>query len=69
LGRRRTRIVYGWKSQRGKDHWKDQDIGGWMILRWMLVRQDWGGFDWIGLAEDGDKWRAPVNVVMNHQIL
>jgi hypothetical protein len=21
--------------------------------------------DWIGLAQDGDKWRALVNVVMN----
>jgi hypothetical protein len=25
----------------------------------------WGGVDWIGLAQDSDKWRALVNVVMN----
>jgi hypothetical protein len=25
----------------------------------------WGGVDWIGLAQDRDKWRALVNVVMN----
>jgi hypothetical protein len=25
----------------------------------------WGGMDWISLAQDGDKWRALVNVVMN----
>jgi hypothetical protein len=25
----------------------------------------WGGMDWIGLAQDGDQWRAPVNTVMN----
>jgi hypothetical protein len=24
-----------------------------------------GGMDWIGLAQDGDKWRALVNSVMN----
>jgi hypothetical protein len=24
-----------------------------------------GSVDWIGLAEDGDKWRAHVNAVMN----
>jgi hypothetical protein len=24
-----------------------------------------GGTDWIGLAQDRDKWRALVNVVMN----
>jgi hypothetical protein len=25
----------------------------------------WGGVDWIGLAQDRDKWRALVNEVMN----
>jgi hypothetical protein len=25
----------------------------------------WGGVDWIGLAEDRDKWRALLNAVMN----
>jgi hypothetical protein len=24
--------------------------------------------DWIGLAQDGDKWRALVNVVMNLRV-
>ena len=24
-----------------------------------------GSMDWIDLAQDRDKWRAPVNVVMN----
>jgi hypothetical protein len=28
----------------------------------------WGGVDWIGLAQDRDKRRALVNVVMNLQI-
>jgi hypothetical protein len=23
----------------------------------------WGGMDWIGLAQDRDKWRALVNVM------
>jgi hypothetical protein len=23
----------------------------------------WGGVDWIGLAQDSDKWRALVNAV------
>jgi hypothetical protein len=26
---------------------------------------DWGGMDWIDLAEDRDQWRALVNTVMN----
>jgi hypothetical protein len=25
----------------------------------------WGGVDWIGLAQDRNKWRALVNAVMN----
>jgi hypothetical protein len=26
---------------------------------------EWGGVDWIGLAQDRDNWRALVNLVMN----
>jgi hypothetical protein len=29
----------------------------------------WGGVDWIGLAQERDKWRALVNAVMNLQVL
>jgi hypothetical protein len=28
----------------------------------------WGGVDWIGLAQDRDKWTALVNAVMNHRV-
>jgi hypothetical protein len=28
----------------------------------------WGGMDWIDMAEDRDRWRAVVNVVMNHRV-
>jgi hypothetical protein len=28
----------------------------------------WGGVDWIGLAQDADKWRALVNSVMNLRV-
>jgi hypothetical protein len=27
-----------------------------------------GGMDWIGLAQDGDRWRELVNAVMNLQV-
>jgi hypothetical protein len=30
-----------------------------------LVEMGSGGVDWIGLAQDRDKWRALVNAVMN----
>jgi hypothetical protein len=28
----------------------------------------WDGVDWIGLAQDSDKWRALVNAVMNLRV-
>jgi hypothetical protein len=30
-----------------------------------LAEIGWGGVDWIGLAQDRDKWRPVVNAVMN----
>jgi hypothetical protein len=30
-----------------------------------LLEIGWGGVDWIGLAQDRDKWRALMNAVMN----
>jgi hypothetical protein len=33
-----------------------------------LVEVGWGDVDWIGLAQDRDKWRALVNAVMNLRV-
>jgi hypothetical protein len=35
-----------------------------MILKWIFKNWD-EGVDWIALAQDRDRWRALVNVVMN----
>jgi hypothetical protein len=43
--------------------------------RWMdnikmdLVETECGGVDWIGSAQDRNKWRALVNAVMNLRVL
>jgi transcription termination factor 2 len=33
-----------------------------------LLEIGWGGVDWIGLAQDRDKWRALVNAVVNLRV-
>jgi hypothetical protein len=30
-----------------------------------LQEVGWEGVDWIGMAQDRDRWRAVVNAVMN----
>jgi hypothetical protein len=43
---------------RPRRRWEDN-------LRMDLQKVECGGMDWIGLAQDRDRWRAPVNAVMN----
>jgi hypothetical protein len=44
------------------------------ICRWVdnikmdLLDIGWSGVDWIGLAQDRDKWRTLVNAVMNLRV-
>jgi hypothetical protein len=33
-------------------------------IRMDLKQIEWGGMDWIDLAQDTDQWRAVVNTVM-----
>jgi hypothetical protein len=33
-----------------------------------LVEIEWGGLDWIGLAQDRYKWRVLVNAVMDLRV-
>jgi hypothetical protein len=40
-------------------------IDGRIILKWIFEKWNGGDLDWIGLAEDRDRWWALVNVVMN----
>jgi len=47
----------------------DPGLDGRIILR--CIFRKWngrGGMDWIDLAQDGDRWRALVNAVMNFRV-
>jgi hypothetical protein len=37
-------------------------------IRMHLVEVRWGDVDWIGLAQDRDRWRALVNSVLNLRV-
>jgi hypothetical protein len=37
-------------------------------VRMELVEVGWGDVDWIGLAQDRDRWRALVNSVLNLRV-
>jgi hypothetical protein len=46
---------------RPRHRWKDN-------IKRDLREVGWEGMDWIGLAEDRDRWRAPVNAVRNLRV-
>jgi hypothetical protein len=37
-------------------------------IRMDLVEMGWGDVDWIGLAQDRDRWRALANSVLNLRV-
>jgi len=39
-----------------------------IILKWFLKEIICKNMDWVHLAQDGDKWRAVVNMVVNFQV-
>jgi hypothetical protein len=38
---------YWWECLKERDHWEDQGVGGWTILKWILER--WDAMGWYGL--------------------
>ena len=65
-GRGVYRILGG--NLKERDHWGDPGVDGRIILRWIFRKWDWGGMDWIELAQDRDRRRALLNAVMNLRV-
>ena len=55
-----------WGNPRGRDHWGDPGVDGRIILGWTFMGL--GYVDWIGLAQDRDRWRALVSAVRNLRV-
>jgi hypothetical protein len=36
MGRRGMHVRYWWENHKERDHYEDQGIGGWIILKWIL---------------------------------
>jgi hypothetical protein len=54
MGRRGMHIGCSWESQKERDHWADQDLGAWTILKWILRERGWDDVDWIDMDQDRD---------------
>jgi hypothetical protein len=46
------------EGKRPRHRWEDN-------IKADLQEVGYGGMDWIGMAQDRDRWRAFVNAVMN----
>jgi hypothetical protein len=60
------RILVGNLGER--DHFGDPGVEGRIILRLIFRKWDVGCMDWIEVAQDRDRWRALVNVVINLRV-
>jgi hypothetical protein len=48
--------IYDNGGKEGKNHWEDQDVGGWTILKWILERYDGTvgiGLIWLRIGTSG----------------
>jgi hypothetical protein len=51
MGLRGMHIEFLWESQKKINHLEDLDLGGRILLKWILRETEWGGMDWIDLAQ------------------
>jgi hypothetical protein len=57
MGEKRNAYRLLWEIQRERDHQKDQDVRGWIILGWISERWDgvmWTGLVWLRIGTGGE---------------
>jgi hypothetical protein len=47
---------------------EDLDLGGRIILKWILREIGWCGIDWNYLGQDRDQWGTLLNTVINLRV-
>ena len=58
MGEERGRIGSWWGNRRGRDHWRDLGVDGWIILGWISRRWDvgmWTGLGWPRIGTGGGR--------------
>jgi hypothetical protein len=59
---------FWWENLGERDQWENPGVDGRILFNVDLKEVGCGGVDWIGLAQDRDRWRALVNAVMNFRV-
>jgi len=67
MGEKRGCIESWWGNRRERDHWGDLGVDR-CNIRTDLQEVGCGYMDWIGLAQDRDRWRTLVSAVMNLRV-
>jgi hypothetical protein len=56
-------VGYWWESQKERDHWEDQDVNEYTIIKMNLRETELDGVDWIDMTQDRDQWSTLVNTI------
>ena len=68
VGDWRGHTDFWWGDLRESCHLEDIGIDESIILKLIFKKWNQEGMDWIDLVQDRDRFRALVNVVINHQL-
>ena len=57
MGTGEVRTGYWWGDLTEIDNLEDLSVDRRTILKWVFNKVEWGGMDWIALAQHRDRWR------------